>query len=160
MMKKTILYSLLLSAICLISCSKESRLRNKYAGPKTISRYQLFIADSVSQEFTKKIYDIDTMGDILLWDNNSDLYNNTTLYLKVAPTSWGVNGVGGEVGWYCDWAEGKSFTFFSEFVKGRILSVTYTIKSNIGGKMTLECVFPLGKNIYKEIIELKKTGEN
>ncbi len=151
--KTIILFSLLF--VFLSACEKEGRLRNKYAGPKKVSLYQ-WIKQDADGNFTEKVYDIDTLGDILMWDNGSDFYNDAHLYLKSLPVSWGLNGVGGTVGWYCDWNDGETLSFFSEPNKGNIYYVTYTIKSNINGKITLEGVFPQGNSIYKEVIELEK----
>ena len=149
--------------LILFSCSKEDNIRQKYAGPKKISHYQWIKADTISGEFTQIIYDMDTLGEVILWDNSSDTYNNAYFYTSVLPAGFGMSGVGaggGAIGWYMEAHEEKSLTFFSEPNAGNVQYCTYTLKKRMNGKIILEAVFGSGTALYKEIIELTPISED
>lgn len=140
------------------SCSKEDNIHQKFAGPKLISRYQWIKADTTTGEFTQTIYDMDTMGRVILWDNASDAYNNARFYVNSLPAGFKLNNVGAmdePIAWYADGKEGKTLTFFSEPNPGNVSYSIYSLKKKIGGKLILEAVYGYDKkNMYKEVIEL------
>ncbi len=141
------------------SC-KERKLRHSLAGPKKMTRYQWVKMDNTGN-FTQTIYDTADLAEVLLWDNETDGYNDVGYYGKAFPASWAVpiNGVGagGEsVYWYSDYDENESFTFFSE-PKAAFQSTkraTYSLKEKLNGVIELTGVFANGSNTYKEVIEL------
>ncbi len=161
---KILLYiTITIYTITLFSCSKADNITSKYAGPKNISRYQWIKADSISGEFNHTIYDIDTLGKVILWDNSSDTYNNAYFYTSIMPAGFGLNNVGTgyqSVGWYVDGVEAKSLTFFSEPNPGHVNYCIYTLNKKLNGKLILEAVFGSGTNMYKEIIELTPLSED
>lgn len=162
-MRKLQLLTIIVSLIALFSCSKADNTMQKYAGPKKISRYQWIKADTLTGEFSQIIYDTDTMGRVILWDNASDTYNNANFFITMRPQGF-INysvGSGGEgIGWYADTKEGKSLTFFSEPNPGHVNYCIYTLNKKMNGKIILEAVFGSGKNLFKEIIELTPISED
>ncbi len=158
---KLLVQTYLLCVILLGACKTENALRQNFSGPRKISRYQWLKQDSVSGDFNKTIYDIDTLGTIVFWDNASDTYNDLDFKVKAYPVSWGssfqklVNS-GAAIKWYADWKEAKSFSFFTiptgtDFVR----RVTYTVDKR-GKKLVLIGAFSDGKNYFKEVLELEE----
>ncbi len=141
------------------ACKTETSLRQNFSGPRKLSRYQWIKQDSISGNFNKVIYDIDTLGSVIFWDNGSDTYNNIDFKLKAYPVSWGTSfekltTSGAAILWYADFQEAKSFSFFT-IPKGTdfIRRVTYTVDKR-GKKLVLIGVLTDGKNLFKEILEL------
>ncbi len=153
--------ALLIVLVTLGACKTENGLRQNFSGPRKISRYQWIKQDSVSGDFNKTIYDLDTLGSIIFWDNSSDTYNQIDFKVKAYPVSWGnsfqkLTSSGAGILWYADWKEAKSFSFFTiptgtDFVR----RVTYTVDKR-GKKLVLIGVFSDGKNYYKEVLELEE----
>ena len=153
--------SLLLWSIFFGACKTEVSLRQDFSGPRKVSRYQWIKQDSITGEFNKTIYDVDTLGTMVLWDNGSDTYNNIDFKLKAYPVSWGtgfekLTTSGSAILWYADFKEAKSFSFFTipkgvDFVR----RVTYTVDKR-GKKLVLVGVLSDGKNLYKEVLELEE----
>ena len=147
------------------SCKTENGIRQSLSGPRKVSKYQWIQQDSITGEFTKVIYDTDTLGTMVLWDNSSDTYNNIGFKLKAYPVSWGnsfekLTTTGAPILWYADLKEAKSFSFFStpktaDFVR----RVTYTIDKK-GKELVLIGVLSDGKKLYKEIITLEEIANS
>lgn len=137
------------------SCVKQDNVHQAYAGPKKITKYQYYKADT-NGVFSKLIYDIDTLGTVILWDNASDTYNDAWFKFTSLPAGFNLRGVGTgsrSIGWYIDAERKKTLTFFSEPNAGNVYFATYALEKK-GKKITLTGVFDAGQNSYKEIIEL------
>ncbi len=159
-MKKLILFGLLISSTLLInSCRKEEALREKLAGPKTISLYQWSKMDNEG-EFSIIIHDTTNLADLILWNNNDASLNNVTYLSDVAPSGWKYANVGvGEpyrlpIGWYCDYEENSSFTFWSTDKTETKYRVTYAMTKKINGTIHLETVYNTTDGVFKEVLEL------
>jgi len=162
-MKNFIFISIIIYSVALISCSKADNARLKFSGPKKISRYQWIKADSLSGEFNNVIYDIDTLGKVILWDNASDTYNDAYFYTSIFPAGFGFKGVGLNnmaIGWYVDADKYKSLTFFSEPNPGNVFYITYALDKKVNGKIVLTGVFTSNQDTFKEIIELTPISED
>jgi hypothetical protein len=165
MKTRHLVQTVLLFLVFLSACKTENALRQNFSGPRKISRYQWIKQDSASGDFNKTIYDIDTLGTIIFWDNSSDTYNQLDFKVKAYPVSWGnsfqkLTSSGAAILWYADWKEAKSFSFFTiptgvDFVR----RVTYTIDKR-GDKLRLIGVFSDGKSLYKEILELEAVANS
>lgn len=156
-MKKhtSLLLFIAIFSLVLSSCIKQDNVHQAYAGPKKITKYQYYKADT-NGVFSKLIYDIDTMGTVILWDNASDTYNDAWFKFTVLPAGFGLRGVGTggrSIGWYIDVDTKKTLSFFSEPNPGNVFFATYALEKK-GKKITLTGVFDAGQNTYKEIIEL------
>lgn len=163
MKTRYLVQTIVLFMVFLSACKTENALRQNFSGPRKISRYQWIKQDSVSGDFNKTIYDIDTLGTIIFWDNSSDTYNALDFKVKAYPASWRLEKLtssGAAILWYADWREAKSFSFFTipngvDFVR----RVTYTIDKR-GDKLRLIGVFFDGKSYFKEIIELEEISNS
>ena len=159
----TLLFAVLI--LFLGSCKTEGGLRQDFCGPRKVTKYQWIKQDSISGAFNKEIYNIDTLGTMVLWDNSSDTYNNINFKLKAYPVSWGSNfqkltTTGAPIFWYADFKEAKSFSFFSspktaDFVR----RVTYTVDKK-GKELRLIGIVSDGKSLYKEIITLEEIANS
>ena len=165
MKSKRLVQTIIGLSLLLGACKTETSLRQNFSGPRKVTRYQWIKQDSASGEFNQVIYDIDTMGTMVFWDNGSDTYNYIDFKVKAYPASWGngfekLLGSGAPILWYADFTEAKSFSFFTipktvDFAR----RVTYTV-DNRGKKLVLVGVLSDGKNLYKEVLELEEIANS
>lgn len=159
-MKQVIILAIV--TIFLGSCKTETGLRVKFSGPRKVAKYTFYEQDPSTGEFSKEIHNRTDLGTMIFFDNGSDTYNDLTPKLVAYPAAWGVGitGVGSTgkvIGWYADFAEGKSFSFYSvpdgaDFVK----RATYTAEFK-GKTLVLTGVFmDIGGKLYKEVMELEE----
>lgn len=158
MLSKYIL--LLILSIILLACNKTERLREKLAGPKSISLYQ-WKKQQVDGSFSTIIYDTTNLADIILWDNESEVLNNVTYIGEKVPAGWYYSNVGlGEphnisIGWYSDYEQNKTFTFWSQTDDLTKYRSTYAMDIRKNGLIHLETVYNTVDGVFFEVIELK-----
>jgi hypothetical protein len=151
----------LLLLFVLFSCErgKEFSIRERLSGPKRMERYQWIKQDS-SGNFTRVIHDTANLAKLLLWDNGAEELNNVTYDGAFTPAGWYYANIGVGtprllIGWYADFEEMKSFTFWSEESLGGKSRVTYTLDlKRFSGKMHLEAVYHTKDGVFKEVIDL------
>jgi hypothetical protein len=160
-MKKLLIFGfLLIMSLFINSCRKEETLREKLAGPKTMSLYQWIKMDDKG-EFSIVIHDTTNLVDLILWNNNNASLNNVTYLGDLAPSGWKYANVGvGEpyrlpIGWYTDYEENSSFTFWSIDKTSTRYRVTYAMTKKLNGTIHLETVYNTTDGIFKEVLELK-----
>lgn len=116
--------------------------------------------DSLNR-FSKVITDTSNIGDLILWNNNSDVLNNMTVVGNPAISSWSAVGIKpslNPMGWYADFEELQTLTFWSSNAMEEKFRVTYTLSHSLFyKKLQLETVFvnANGKR-YKEKMELSR----
>jgi len=150
----------LLATFVFFSCGKEENLREKLAGPKTITLYQW---SKLKTDGTfETIYDTNQLADIILWNNSSTNLNNVTYLGDVAPAGWFYANVGvgipfsQPIGWYSDYEEDKSLTFWSVDPSETKYRVTYAMERKSGGVIHLETVYNTVDGVFYEVIEMKE----
>lgn len=142
------------------ACNKEDNYRSMLAGPKTITLYQWKKQDE-NGSFSKVIHDTTALSDLILWDNDNASINNVTYFSEFGPAGWYYANVGmGEphkvlIGWYLDYEEKKSLTFWSEDDYGTKFRVTYAMKIKPNGLIHLETVYNTIDGVFSEVIEMK-----
>lgn len=161
-MRKSIAYLSLIVLTGLFSCEKQKQIsiREMLSGPKLIDHYKWIKQDSLGN-FSKTIWDTTNLAKMILWDNGSEAINNVSYDGSFAPVGWFYSNVGVGVprlpiGWYADYEEMKSITFWSEESLGGKSRVTYALDFNrLTGNMHLEAVYYINGAAYKEVLDLK-----
>lgn len=157
-MKYFIISLILVSFI--YSCNKEDKYRSRLSGPKTITLYQ-WKKQQPDGSFSKVIYDTTQLSDLILWDNANTSINNVTYFGEKGPAGWYYANVGlGEphkvlIGWYSDYEENKSLTFWSEDDQKTKYRVTYAMSFKKRGIIHLETVYNTVDGVFFEVIEMK-----
>jgi hypothetical protein len=142
----------------LSSCSKEERWRERLSGPKTISLYQWKkLQDDGS---FKTLIDTTALAELILWNNSNSSLNNVTYIGETAPAGWyyanvGVGPTRQAIGWYSDYEEDETFTFWSNDNADNRYRVTYAMEHKSNGLIHLETVYHTFDGIFFEVIEMK-----
>jgi hypothetical protein len=160
-MKKSVYFPVffLVAIFLFFACGKEENLREKLAGPKTITLYQ-WSKQKADGSFAT-IYDTNQLADIILWNNSSSNLNNVTYLGDLAPAGWFYANVGvgfpfsQPIGWYSDYEEDKSLTFWSVDKTETKYRVTYAMERKSGGVIHLETVYNTTDGVFFEVIEMK-----
>ena len=156
-MKTTTLVALGL-VLLLSACQKEENLRSKLAGPKTISLYQ-WKKLQPNGSFTT-IYNTTHLADLILWNNDSPVFNNVTYVGDVAPAGWYYANIGigvlqrKPIGWFTDYEQNKTLTFWSEDDLSTRYRSTYAMDVKTNGDIHLETVYYTTDGVFFEVIEL------
>jgi len=153
-------WSLLLFSFTSCERQKEFSIRETLSGPKLLDRYQWIKQDSLGN-FSKVIYDTAGLANLILWDNESDALNNVFYDGEFTPAGWYYANIGVgtprlPIGWYADFEEMKSFTFWSEESLGGKSRITYAMDFNrLNGNIHLEAVYFTNDGVFKEVLDLK-----
>jgi hypothetical protein len=159
---KILFYLFLTATLILSSCNKEERLREKLSGPKIISLYQ-WKKQAADGSFSIVIHDTTNLAKLIFWDNESSSINNVTYLGEFAPAGWYYSNVGlGEphkvpIGWYSDYEQNKSLTFWSEMDDKSKFRSTYAMDIKKNGTIHLETVYNTVDGVFFEVIELSDT---
>ena len=157
-MKKAILLSLL-SSVLLLSCLKEDRIRSKYAGPKKISKYR-FEKISETGEVLQTLYDTTNIAEMILWNSNSDVFNDVTFTKGNLPAGWNYANIGtgvslgGYLGWYMDFEKQNTFTFWAHGSDGNDYRQTYTLTKHTRNSLEMEAVYLTGQGLFHEVMTI------
>lgn len=155
--------------VLLLSCDnvRESKNRMFLSGPKRIAHY-MWKKQDANGDFSIVIHDTTNLATMLLWDNDDVVINNVSYDGNgIAPAGWKYANVGVgyptplPIGWYADWEEMQTLTFWSEDKTLQKYRVTYVMSTNANAsKITLQTVYHTVDGVFQEVLELESMSGN